>query len=108
MSKGETPTEPGASEATGGSSVVMPILLATGGTVSGPMSRINCANTTLIESWVAVHRSTLPPVPAPSALSTQCAWSCRSGLQNGKELELLCDGGTPCSNAAARMYGLND
>ena len=65
----------------------MPILLATGGTVSAPMSRISCANTTLIESSVAVHRSTLPPEPAPSALSTQWSSSCHNGLQNGEELE---------------------
>jgi hypothetical protein len=86
MSSGETSADPVASEATGGRSEVTPIFSATGGTVSGPMSRMSWAKTTLIESSVAVHRSTLP-LPLPSAFSTQWSTSSHKGLQNGEVLE---------------------
>ena len=72
------------------------------------MSRISCANTTLIESSVAVHRSTLPPAPRPRRCRRSGRRPATAGCRTARSSSSVCAGGTPCSNAAARMNGLND
>src|ERR671930_368495 len=61
----------GESEHTAGSGAVIPMSCAALTTLGGPTSRMSCAKTTLIESWVAVHRFTYPPVPGSAF------WTCQ-------------------------------
>src|SRR5919204_1846968 len=98
MSIGEIATDPVASAATGGKPSVLlslPIIASVmSATTLGVTSKISWANTTLIESSVAVQRSTMP-CPLPSAFSTQWSSSSQSGEHHGEELEYVWVGGIP-------------
>src|SRR5262245_6310206 len=110
MSTGEIATEPVASAGTGRNPSVsgsIPIIRAAiSATTLGPTSKISCAKTTLIESSVAVQRSTVPPLLG-SAFETQWSSSSHSGEHQGDALEYVCVGGMPTLNAPARTNGLN-
>src|SRR5437870_1576753 len=72
MSSGETEPVPSVIEQSSGASGsgdVIPMSCAACAMFGGPTSRASCANTTLIESCVAVHRSMNPLTPA-SAFDT--------------------------------------
>src|SRR5467141_838715 len=63
MSSGDTDPVPSVTEHTSGRGAVIPMSCAAWTMFAGPTSRESCANTTLMESCVAVHRSTNPLVP---------------------------------------------
>ena len=72
----------------------------------GPTSRASCANTTLMESAVAVYRSLNPESPAPSALDgIQPLHSWDRSMGDAELYSRV--GGMPSRNAATRVKGLN-
>src|SRR5438067_13396471 len=82
-----------------GSWEVIPMSCAACAMFGGPTSRASCANTTLIESWVAVHRSTNPLTPASAFETCQLL---HSGRKIGDLALYTLPGGIPSRNAATR------
>ena len=83
----------------------MPSLCAQYAMLGGPTSRASCANTTLMESCVAVHRSMYLLGPAPSAFETFQLLHC--GRNCGDFSSYTRPGGTPCSRAVTSVNSLN-
>src|SRR5207244_1776148 len=107
ISSGETEPVPRVIEQSSGASGsgdVIPMSCAACAMFGGPTSRASCANTTLIESCVAVHRSTRPP-EAGSALWT--VQPLHSGSVIGSFVLYTLPGGMPARKAATSVNGLN-
>src|SRR5262245_26498804 len=107
ISIGNTSSDPSTSDATGSSLVVMPMLCATGTTLSGCTLTINCAKTVLDDSFVASMRFKMPLLG--SALFTTQSLPAfafgivmRLGALNNDLSEM------PCCTAALSVYGFMD
>src|SRR6188472_3340902 len=103
------PTEPVPSAHTGGSGVVMPRRWAMSATFCGPTCSASRANTAFTEYAVASYRFSMPRL-VPSAFvtfHTEPSWLKHPAMGPWAP-ENVAVGGMPCSNAVARMYGLND